>query len=310
MLPPHIKRVDLRDNNLGKRPKHELMKILSAFPATVIHLDLRRNSLDELSGLGLMNVLSVLSPFLLTLNLSGNRLGNKTGADLGKIFSRLPCKLKTLDLSWNDLHHNTAFELTAAFSLLPSHLISLNLNNNSLYLLKSFDQSTEYALPLFPPKITTLSLASNGFGFKKPADLMKDFSMMSQSIKTIDLQHNNFGLMSPAELKDTLSALRIHSVNLQHNMLFEEKKSACSKDDCLSALPKHICFNLRYNGETDATRAMLPFITLVKNTTSFSFELMHHCLSYLNPKIKPLTVIAQYNKYMQKALKKDCATRI
>ena len=126
-------------------------------------------------------------------------------------------------MSWNELHHNTALALTAAFSFLPSHLISLNLNNNSLYLLKCSSQSTEHTLPVFPPKITALYLASNGFGWKKSADLIKDFSMISQRIKTIDLQHNNLGRMSHTELKEALSALRIPYVNLQHNMLFEEK---------------------------------------------------------------------------------------
>ncbi len=162
-LPPSVKNLSLKNNELGFKTVEELVKAFKSIPSTVKILDLSYNhGFCKKTALELAQIFMAIPATVETLDLSCLSLGVFSGEDLEIIFLALSNKnLKTLDLSHNRLEQVFLFDLAIPFAVIS-------------------------------PSVETLILRYNDLHYKTPNELKRIFSCVPLSIKTYDLRGNKF----------------------------------------------------------------------------------------------------------------------
>lgn len=120
-IPLNISMLCLGENGLGSgKNSSELIEIFTAIPSHVKKVNLRNNNLDNINNDNLIRILAAIPYHVTSLDLSGN-FSNKKGEDLAKIFGAIPSHVKTLRLG-TDFYQKTNKELVKVFSAIPSHI--------------------------------------------------------------------------------------------------------------------------------------------------------------------------------------------
>ncbi|MBA2650192.1 MAG: DUF5617 domain-containing protein [Legionella sp.] len=210
-LTPHLKSIDLGNNQLGQKPK-ELGLFISTLPRDLVSLRLADNSLSNLGGIKLTKLMPRFPKTLTYVDFSDNNLLIMANHILKPILHALHFNVTTLRLCetlpnrLTQLGHLPLNILIERYNeCLPPSIDTLDFSRSKLLGRNMVDFA--HLINKLSNFITVLDFSDNGFSQTIKEDLICLFSNVPNHIKKIILRRNGLCGMDRFTLKEVLSYL-------------------------------------------------------------------------------------------------------